>query len=274
MNNTNNNNAFSFSRFRYVLRHDLSVTKRTNFQYALFLAILAIVIGFICGIIEGADSNPSGRAFTWAWIYIGGFALCVSCSIAFNQMAKPSQRLAMLMLPASYSEKFASRFVIYLFGCILLLLVTFLLGDLARILTLCFTGLEFSSIKIFSLVKFSNFDFYQFLSYVQYPALFILGSIFFPRLAFIKTAGLIAAMSVISCIITIYMMFRHIKEGILFAPSEAVTANPMDHTSSDLFYTFLGDYLWITILINGIFFILYTLLAYYRLKQTEIINRW
>lgn len=267
------NNTFDLSRFGALLRHDLSVTSRTNLQYALFMAILAVVTGCICaltgsGPFASGMSDPSAANFSTAWLYIGGVFACISASLTFSHMSKPAERLSMLMIPASNLEKFISRFLIYNVGVIILAGITYLIGDLARIATLFFTDVPMSRVIAFGYHPLSALERYQFLSYLQYPAYFILGSIFFPRLAFIKTVGMIFLVSITSGLMTIFYMFRRIKEGIILTPTDDIVQDPNE------LIQMIFEKMWIFGVENAIFIVLLIILAYYRLKQTEIINRW
>ena len=68
-------------------------------------------------------------AFVWALVIMG----LLSASFIMERMKTKTNRIAMLMIPATMFEKFFSRWLVFTFGFLIVFLIAFKLADWTRV---------------------------------------------------------------------------------------------------------------------------------------------
>lgn len=210
-------------------------------------------------------------AFAWGIVVMG----CFSASFIMERMKTKNGRTAMLMLPATQFEKFFARWLVFTFGFLVAYLVAYRLADWTRMLLMtvlfpeeegiaqvpllaCLIGGGRESLTDWTLFS----DCRQFLmgigGYFFLQSFYVLGSSIWPKNTFLKT---FAAKMVI---FIVYVTVGGLLAETLFAGKHVgLTAEPAEDTVHLLFtigFFALALFNWV--------------LAYYRFKESEIINRW
>ena len=193
----------------------------------------------------------------------------------FSSMIGKRDRLDTIEVPALQSEKFLTWWCLYLPVALLVILASFWLSDLLRVIWVkAFTpfGDDAHLIPLEYIVNFREPDWYNssaenhsatFIIYsviVCCNAVFALGSIFFHKLNFLKTVitGFIL-MAVVSLVFSL-------GRNIFFAWNEVNLTERFDIDMPENGYV-----------IGGIIFLIAACIhtfAYYRYREEEIINRW
>lgn len=265
---------FSLPRFINLCRKEMVENWRSNvLRMVLMYGVMAVVMvwdGYL-GYRSTFDyqEDPAWRflliIFSWA---LWGFG-CLSASFTMEKMRTKASRTSMLMLPATPFEKFFSRWFVFTVVYLLVFLICYKLADYTRFIiysfaypekefiapvalshlvgdedyyTLCKSGLEFG-------VMISGYFFVQ--------SLFILGSSIWSKNSFLKT---FASGTII---------------GIIYFLVGVLASKMLD---SNKYYS-LGIFeskevfLWFVIVAGILFTLLNWALAYFRFKESEIINR-
>lgn len=140
---------FNVRRFCLMMRLDFVQNFRKNYFGLIVGGVLAyfLVSVFVC-YNWAVACGGSREAYNQA-IGLGAemFNLCLlfqyfmGLSMSFTCLSKKSSRLTTLMLPASNLEKILFRTLVWVVGVVVLVYVTFGVGDFLRqIVFLCFTG--------------------------------------------------------------------------------------------------------------------------------------
>ncbi len=231
------------------------------------------------------DRNPSdtlifaSRDVLWSseceiMTFVAFAVLIIAGSMMFGALSDRRSRLNTIEVPASQGEKFLTWLMVYLPLTIVSLWVCFYLAQITRV---CWTHLftDFGSyahvIPVHRVILLQGDltlhveDVYE--SVATYGAmifvnsLFALGSVFFPKLSFLKTA---ISASILASVIGVTALLGHLT---FFGPDG----------STETRFLFLEDYLVRDCMITGLLIFgaccCYAL-CYYRYKQTEIIDRW
>lgn len=203
---------------------------------------------------------------------IGIFAWgCFSASFTMERMKTKTSRIATLMTPATMFEKFFSRWLVYTFGFIIMFLIAFKLADWTRVAVYALSYPDIKAIAPVSLthlvgnsdVYYSPFnngsEFLLVLSlYFMVQSFFVLGSTIWPKNAFVKTFVAGIAINVVYTLVAVSFGEMIFPENFHMAGM-----NLSDETMCTLatvICTVLTLFNWV--------------LAYFRFKETEIINRW
>lgn len=205
--------------------------------------------------------------FIWGLVIWG----CISASFAMERMKSKTSRTVVLMTPATMFEKFFSRWLVATCGFLMVYLIAFKLADWTRVLVYVLRHPDLDSITQFPLWQFccntgsfyesfvGNGDAMLFVSaYFAVQSFFLLGSVIWPRNSLVKTfaAGV--------CIIIVYTLIAAALMKV-FLPDNFYMANP--GISNETMLTLISTGLCLFALFNWV-------LAYFRFKESEIINRW
>ena len=168
------------------------------------------------------------------------------------------------MLPATTFEKYFSRWLIYTLGFLLAYAVAFVLADLTRVFIYSLAYPDFTQViqtfpygwlsdeKMFSTGRLTLFSFSF---YFAVQSVYVLGGALWPKNAFIKTsAALIVVISIFVAVLV--SLVKSLTFGSYGPDME-------EETVMTLFTCLLF-----------VFAVFCWVLAYYRLKEAEIINRW
>lgn len=203
-------NCFSSERFTSLVKADIAIY-RSNYikmiiggtgifiALALLVSILALIdinslkqvselTGRIMDDAIKARQYTYGNSYTAISVWIFCIGLTVLGSLTFNNMSSKRKRISSLMIPASQSEKFALRFIIFLIAGSLTLIIGFLIG--LCICQIVFGGgwIAFKELGIFLNREFSGTIIAAFILLALLGnSIYTLGSALWPKLSWIKT---------------------------------------------------------------------------------------
>lgn len=285
----NAGNRFSLTRFASYASLYVTANRRKlllgALQVFIFTFLFTIFILYMGGGIYRyenyrADGVPPGIDPFWSeeamvmMILVFVF-MAFAGSWMFSSMIGKKNRLNTIEVPALQSEKFLTWWCLYLPVALLVILASFWLSDLLRVIWVkAFTpfGNDAHLIPLKYIVNFRDPSPYYssaenhsttFIIYsviVSCNALFALGGIFFHKLNFLKTVifGFVL-MAVVSLLFTL-------GRNVFFGVDGVNLTERFDINMPENGYVFGG----IIFLIAACFHTL----AYYRYRDEEIINRW
>ncbi|MDE5595217.1 MAG: hypothetical protein K2I89_06570 [Muribaculaceae bacterium] len=251
---------FDFDRFVNCLKRDLTLNGRSWLLKALMmLGVTTILLVLSTGVT--LDSEPSFVVFR----FCGTVFCALGASLFMENMTSNGLRLNTLMSPASTLEKFLSRWVICVFGTTIAFLICFALADLLRVgfyniyYHNVFDGHYLDNIRYLGpieMMKQTEHWYYLWGSIATVQAIFVLGSTVAPKNAFLKTFGtLLVFMVIFVCVIGYVYTVLGPKGGYI-----------VDNTSEKLLDTLPKI---VPICVTVFCYIT----AYFRMKESEIINR-
>lgn len=273
---------FDLRRFVNVCRKEVVESRKANLlRIVLMYGVLAIALIWDAYIEYAGHSNKETIergvwsfgiiAFFWSVTIMG----CLSASFTMERMKTKTDRLAMLMTPATLFEKFFARWVVFTFGFLVVYLVAYKLADWTRVLVFMAKYPEMDSIAQVPLCsymagecgncveKWMNFtDYKLFMLFVSgyffFQSCFVLGSSIWPKNAFLKTftAGVI--------LVFVYVLIGSMLSKLLSKGGGCIDFSwPFEETG----LVFTTALFFVMALVNWV-------LAYFRFKESEIINRW
>lgn len=268
---------FSMPRFVNLCRKDMVENWKANVLRMVLMYGMTAIIFIWNGYIEYTDRNWEGVTEDPAWAFdivtfIGSIVLmgCLSASFIMERMKTKTGRTAMLMTPATMFEKFFSRWLVFTFGFLIMFLISFKLADWTRVLYFTAMYPEVSRIAPVPLsaylvgpaehwTAFDNCDKFMFgvSFYFLLQSCFVLGSSIWAKNAFLKTfaAGVV--------IVIVYLLIGAGLVKVLFP----------DNYMENKFLTDEQAAFWGAILCS-LAALFNWVLAYFRFKESEIINRW
>ncbi|SHJ67706.1 hypothetical protein [Bacteroides stercorirosoris] len=273
---------FSAPRFVSLCRKEMVESWKANLlRFVMMYGIMAIAFvwnGYFQynhpeGLINrGITQDPIWTfelgAFVWALVIMG----LLSASFIMEHMKSKTNRIAMLMTPATMFEKFFSRWLVFTFGFLIVFLIAFKLADWTRVVVYMVSYPELKDIiastplshlvgkgQFWTVFDDCNYFMLGVSAYFFAQSLFVLGSSIWPKNSFVKTFSAIVVVAII------YIAIGSVLAKILF---EARGVRGVNQNISDEAMT-----LWTTIIFFGMA-IFNWVVAYFRFKESEIINRW
>ncbi|WP_370794889.1 hypothetical protein [Bacteroides stercorirosoris] len=273
---------FSAPRFVSLCRKEMVESWKANLlRFVMMYGIMAIAFvwnGYFQynhpeGLINrGITQDPIWTfelgAFVWALVIMG----LLSASFIMERMKSKTNRIAMLMTPATMFEKFFSRWLVFTFGFLIVFLIAFKLADWTRVAVYMVSYPELKDIiastplshlvgkgQFWTVFDDCNYFMLGVSAYFFAQSLFVLGSSIWPKNSFVKTFSAIVVVAII------YIAIGSVLAKILF---EARGVRGVNQNISDEAMT-----LWTTIIFFGMA-IFNWVVAYFRFKESEIINRW
>ena len=271
---------FSMHRFVDVCRKEMVENWKTYILRSIMvygmLAIIFIWDGYFD--YKTIDAFPQGLADPlWrfeARIFLFAFVIwgCISASFAMERMKTKTSRTVVLMTPATMFEKYFSRWLIAICGFLVVFLIAFKMADWTRVVVYMLKYPGSDVISSFPLWQFwtNSGAFYEvaggggpdmliFISaFSLAQSFFMLGSTVWPKNALIKTFS--AGIS----IVVVYILFS-VMMGKIFLTGDFF----IDDTGVDK-----GVIQTVVVAVNFFFTLFNWVLAYFRFKESEIINRW
>lgn len=270
-------NIFSITRFMNLCRKNMVENWKTNLlRVALMYAVMAVIFVW-SGYFEYKDLlpgtlDPMVETSISVLLWFGVICGCISASFTMENMKSKTSRLSVLMTPATPFEKYFSRWLISTIVFILVFIIAFKLADYTRVLvySLSYPGKNIAITKLGYI--FASHGDYAFLVnvpielkrllimvYFLFQSCFILGSSIWPKNSLIKTsvAGFL-----------MMLLFGLIMGGIVQLIFGQLYIN--DKMVPD---DFRDNMLNIFFAVGVVYTILNWVLAYYRFKEAEIINR-
>lgn len=271
---------FDMHRFACLCRKEIKESLKVNLlRIGVIYGVLAIAFvwnGYLeynswALTVDAVQGDPTHHfvslMFSWGILIMG----CLSASFCMERMKTKTSRTAMLLLPATMFEKFLLRWLFCVIGFLVVYFVAFQLADWTRVLIYMIKYPEMDFIAPVSLMEqmvgpadhwvvFYNSSFFllavSFYFFVQ--SCFVLGSSIWPKNAFLKTfvsgAIVVVCYLLLGALMTKLFFFGRNTMGNAFWPEET-----MFTLGTTLF--FLGA-------------IYNSVIAYFRFKESEIINRW
>lgn len=271
---------FSLPRFMNLCRKEMVENWRSNvLRMVLMYGVMAVVMVWN-GYFEyrywhsGQIEDPAWTFLLVVFIWsLWGFG-CLSASFTMEKMKTKTSRTSMLMVPATPFEKFFSRWFVFTVVFLVIFLISYKLADYTRFIiyslaypeekdfiipvdlshlvgerktyyTLCRTGLQFGALL-------SAYFFVQ--------SLFVLGSSIWPKNSFLKTFASGTVIAIVYFLLAVFMSKMFLENGNYY--SENVFTGMSEDTAMSI------------MIVVGIFFTLMNCtLAYFRFKESEIVNR-
>ena len=271
---------FSLPRFMNLCRKEMVENWRSNvLRMVLMYGVMAVVLVWN-GYFEyrywhsGQIEDPAWTFLLVVFIWsLWGFG-CLSASFTMEKMKTKTSRTSMLMVPATPFEKFFSRWFVFTVVFLVIFLISYKLADYTRFIiyslaypeekdfiipvdlshlvgerktyyTLCRTGLQFGALL-------SAYFFVQ--------SLFVLGSSIWPKNSFLKTFASGTVIAIVYFLLAVFMSKMFLENGNYY--SENVFTGMSEDTAMSI------------MIAVGIFFTLMNwTLAYFRFKESEIVNR-
>lgn len=264
---------FSMPRFVNLCRKDIVENWRTNvLRIALVYGVMTIVLLWMGYLEYNNKSTMTGEDDLWRPMLVffmwslWGFG-CLSASFTMERMKSKTSRLSTLMTPATSFEKYFSRWLVSTLAFLVVFLIAFRLADYTRVLvyTLVYPQLEAIASLPFSHLAGDTTEYYVLFRdtndfiliitlYFFSQSCFVLGSSIGPKNAFLKTfAGL-------AVIVAVYALLMALMFELFFRRDSSV---------------FISDdnFALISFIVLSVFTLFNWTLAYFRFKESEIINR-
>lgn len=251
---------FSYSRFCNVLRRDLVEHRRTYLAFFGVLFIANTLTHFLGNAIEELPIRFFVQLFCVAAIQVIGS--CYALSLVYADIDTKERRISNFMLPASNLEKAAVRHLLAIFGFQLIFIVSYLCSELINALYTLVAhgaGVVVQNSLLLQLSEVCNlFTFYAelkeklpaapfllFACHLLACSLYILGSAFFRKKAFLK--------------VTVIMLF--VNPGVMLRIMDFFSDDLLSHSSILVPYS-----LFILALAAGV-----TYLAYHRYCRIQAV---
>lgn len=273
---------FSLPRFMNLCRKEMVENWKTyTLRSVMIFGVLAVI--FLLFLWKGYYQYEQIEKFSKggldpAWklearIFIGGLIIwgCISASFAMERMKSKTSRTVVLMTPATMFEKFFSRWLVATCGFIVVYLIAFRLADWTRVLVYMLRYPDLDSIAQFPIWQFccNTGSFYEasvgsgkmllFISgYLAAQSFFVLGSVIWPRNSLVKTFAAGICISIVYALILAVLTKAFLPDNFNIARPD-VTVETM-RTLVTIGFSLFALFNWV--------------LAYFRFKESEIINRW
>lgn len=269
-----NETFFDGRRFLSLFKKEWMENWKKNLMRIVVLFVLFLVWDLFMGYNQYKYGNryddydaiwPPMFIILMFTLYIGA---CLSASYMTEGMINKTGKLSVMMLPATPFEKFITRWLIFTVGFLVVLPATFVLADWIRFIVYSSLYPEINQMALFPLDDISwtddDLNYYPLIltSCWALQSFFVLGSTLWQKNSFLKTAV------AIFCIVIVMLLIGYWSTE-LFIPSRFYIDVPekyervSEETQMDIVAVFFS----VIALFN-------TVLAYFRYKEMEIINRW
>ena len=276
---------FDWHRFVNVCRKEMVEGWKANLlRMVLIYGVLAIPLIWNACIeyrsysgreldVERAVWTFGGMLFLWGIVVMGS----LSASFTMERMKTKTGRISTLMTPATMFEKFFARWLVFTFGFLVVYLVAYKLADWTRVLVLMVKYPEVNTIAQLPLGTYlvgggedvvAN-SLTAFLGYRSFMAAmggyfflqscYVLGSSIWPKNAFLKT------FAIKMLLVVAYTLVGAMLAGWLIKGGNVDLDLPS--YSQETALALVTAFSFALALFNWV-------LAYFRFKESEIINRW
>lgn len=272
---------FSGNRFGYLFKKELMEDMKKNLMRCIVLFGIFLVLFLFVG-FNSYNVNPYRVAtYDKLWdpmavffifgIFIGA---CLSATYITEKMKNKTGKISVMMLPATSFEKFSVRWLTYCIGFLLVYFLAFELADWIRVVVFSnyFPKETINSFPVWRVITTGDFRTDEIVSSKQrqivsiviavfwaMQSFFVLGSTLWQKNSFLKTAvalfALCAGIGLLVCWST-----------KLFIPNDFYKAEP-ESISEETALLMVSIFFYAIALFN-------TVLAYFRYKEMEVINRW
>lgn len=267
---------FSFQRMGTLMTKYLNDNKKSLILKLLVMYGTLIVMTLFAGwnnMYFYRQTSP-GHDVTWIHLFpmlvmlVLAFG-CLAASVMFEDLKSKESRISMLMTPATTLEKYLSRWILYIVGFPILFIIGFYLADAVRCVVFRILIPDNTSIALFNINSYfdkinmpERFHPILFCVFIllSIQSFFVLGSVVWQPLSFFKTFGSLFILMQVYVLSSIWLTDSLMEPGMFYG---------MEKSDDNLTLVILGFYSFmiLTCLINWT-------LAYFRLKEAEIIKRW
>ncbi len=275
---------FSFSRFSALCRKEMVESWKVNGLRALMIYIGMTVLFLWRGyfaykhgnvsttrIVSGFEGDSvwefSYYIFAWGLFTLG----LVSASLMFEGMRTKTGRTSKLMLPATSLEKYLVRWIMFTLFFVGIYLIAFKLADWTRVWVYSAVYPELSEgIQVTPIWKILNLMFMNVSGgdaawwvligsfYFFLQSFYVLGSSIWTKYSGVKTTAVLTLIFLVYLFVGVQFAELIIPSGF-FIQKEPCTAQQAG---------------WIAAAVFSFFALFNWTLAYYRFKESEIIQRW
>ena len=260
--------TFDITRFGYCLKRDLTLNGRGwLLRLLLMIAVSTLLIylatkpiAFNAEFMDMHDYEDLQLAGSFTMFRFCGFVFCMlGASLFMENMTTPGNRLNSLMSPASQLEKYLSRILICVIGVTVAFVASFALAEFFRLIIIKafygdVAGLRY--IGSFEVQSQAEHLYYLWGFMLATQATYVLGSTIAPKNSFLKTSGVLILLG-IALIIVLTNVYNFTRQPDCFWPTE--TARELIIDTFKFVPACWAIFCYIT--------------AYYRMKETEIIER-
>lgn len=273
-------NVFKISRFMNLCRKNMVESWKTNLlRVSLMYGVMVVILlwtGYLRydGMLPGADIHDSMVEVSfYLFIVFGIICGIISASFTMENMKSKTSRIAALMNPATPFEKYFSRWFVSTVVFMVVFIIAYMLADGTRVLVYSIAYPEKNIVMAKLSYFFATTGDYTFMEngsraitsyfapYLLVQSCFVLGSSVWPKNSLIKTfvAGFL-----------IMLAYGFIFAGIgqLLFDTTSVSNSNMDSEGFEDTLKTIGY------IVQTVFIFLNWTLAYFRFKESEIINRW
>lgn len=240
------------------------------------LFTLLITLGVVLAItvyITFKTESGSFNAEMPIMLLVTAFCACYGASIVSKPLGERPKCISFLMQPASQLEKFTARCLIYIVGCWAVLIAGAAIIDGARMLLEDILNQSGGDDSLFDPFRPSNWDHPVFSilmiigTILNFQSLFVIGGMVWPRRGMVLT---LAYMLAVNFMIGIFgsFCFQFLNDGDFTYNAINNIVIDIDTDTCETALKILG-----LILVYGATALNYTL-AYFRLKEAELVQRW
>lgn len=252
---------FSWPRFVNLCRQDIVENWRNYvLRIAMMYGVLAVVLVWNGYFVYkyGQSSSFGALLFMWGFWAFG----LLSASFTMEKMKSKTGRLSTLMLPATPFEKFFSRWLVFTFLFLVTYLFVFRMADCTKALIYSIVYPGNTSVCVIPLSELFKNELYSIdlkiliAAYFFFQSCFVLGSSIWPKNSFIKTiaAGVVIFVS--------YFLIVGFVVKVTVSGHSSSFPSISNETITNVYYS-----------VATAFTLLNWVLAYFRFKESEIINR-
>lgn len=257
---------FSLPRLGMLFKQDFIENHRQLFLASGFALLLLSVLGIsislnFSAISEDSDFNTMCIHVERGW-FIAAFLIfgMIAGSSLFTTLKTPAGRLATLMTPASQLEKFIERWIVVVPCYILLFILIGIIADLVRV-GFCEWILHRNATmiqphEIFDTDNLPRKCFAAMIGFLFLQSFFVLGSVVWQKFAMVKTFWAIVFIGVAYFLTAIGLMEWLHTPGTAYLQPEFLKTDTVPCIIASLITLFNYS------------------VAYLRLRESEIINRW
>lgn len=269
---------FSAPRFMNLCRKEMVENWKSNIlrMVLLYEVIAVVMIWNGCSEYNSGYNNVERNDPMWMFLLLvfscslWGFG-CLSASFTMEKMKSKASRLSVLMTPATPFEKYFSRWLISTIVYLVVFLIAYKLADYTRVLVFSIAYPDIISITPVDLsLIVGNGDHYTLArdnwaivaliaSYLFTQSCFVLGSSIWPKNSFLKTFAAGAIITIVYVSLTGIIIKSFLMNNM---------RNPFEteFVSRDAGLGLMAAAFILFALLNWV-------LAYFRFKESEIINR-
>lgn len=269
---------FSAPRFMNLCRKEMVENWKSNIlRMVLLYGIMTVVMIWNgCFVYDRSYNNVESNDQMWMFLLLvfvwslWGFG-CLSASFTMEKMKSKASRLSVLMTPATPFEKYFSRWLISTVVYLVVFLIAYKLADYTRVLIFSITYPDNVSITPVDLLHtVGKRDHYVLVednwaivaliaSYLFTQSCFVLGSSIWPKNSFLKTFAAGVIITIVYASLTGIIIKSFLINNM---------RNPFEteFVSRDAGFGLMTAVFMLFALLNWV-------LAYFRFKESEIINR-